>query len=375
MLLSAIFVAISFMLQTAVAQDRVKEIRKIYADALEAVKMMKEEPHSMNLTEVKSKATHGGVGMVEETITYYSELVYNTMLDEAPGEVYMPRFVRTKKVYNEALSGTATSEYVFDTQTGNLVFCFMKSTGYEGDMNLHEEQRFYFNQDGSLCTKNAVVKKTADNSQVTTFEANDEVALKEALYLKDLFNSLMNRNIVKTSEKPVMGSADLTFFDLQGPVKRAKTMQGDLDFDRNGRLVLFDGVDPFRPSGPSRTALDDEGSFVDNVWLQRNAQGQICGKCYYEYASDFEISPEGRIMKEISFGEGMCMITTYNYDAKGRLISKSEQEVDPDMANDEYKPVGEPTTTHYSYSDYDRYGNWTKCKVQDDSWERVIEYY
>lgn len=363
--------------QMTVAQDRVKEIRKMYADALEQIKMQKEEPRAVSLTEVKSKANYGGVGLVEETISFYSTPFAIAQLESAD-DVFSPFFIRTKKDFKEASVGASMREYVFDTNTGNLTFCFVKSFGYEGDMDLYEEQRLYFNGDGSLCTSNAVVKKKSDNSQVTTFVANEEEALKESRRLKELFNSMMNECTVKQIETPIAGSPDLTFFGLIGPVKRVKQGESDeLIFDRNGRLVLCNGMDPFRASGPSRS-MSEDGSFYDNGWMRRNAQGMICGEYFFEMARDYEIGADGRILKEMGFYEDQGGITTYNYDIQGRLVSIVEQTVEYDQGSDPltYSTVGDPETTTFTYLEVDSHGNWTKRQTQDgDVMSRVIEYY
>ncbi len=359
------------------AQDRVKEIRKIYAEALDQIKMVKDEPHSVGVTEIKSKATYGGVGMIEETISFYSNQFSIAQVEEA-NDTFAPFLVRTKKNYLEASAGASTSEYVFDQQTGNLVFCFIKSFGYEGDENLYEEQRLYFNADGSLCTSNAVVKQKSDNSQVTTFVADEEAVCKEALRLKDLFNSAMNPALVKPMAAPIAGSPDLTFFELTGPVKRVQVEGRDeLVFDRNGRLVLCGGMDPFRGSGPSRS-MDENGGFMDQSWMRRNVQGMICGEYFLEMVREYELAADGRILKETAFYEDQGGITTYNYDAKGRLTSIVEQTVEFDHYAEpvKYSTVDDPTTTTFTYPVVDSHGNWTKRQTQNgEVTTRVIEYY
>lgn len=381
LLLFLVLAAMSIASQNIFAQDRVKEIRKMYADALQDLNAMKEEPHQVNTVEIRNTATEGGVGIVEETTTFYSYHTENmSVVTDGGNDFYSLFFARTKRDYKEApAQGVLTSEYLFDTETGNLVFCFKKTPGYEDSMDMYQEERFYFNDNGTLCTSNAVVKQKKDNSKVTEFVANEEEILRESLRLMNLFNSIRNRGLEKQFEQSVTSSSDLGFFELNGPVKHVRYENGDeLSFDKNGTLVLRNGVNPFRASGPSRRMIDPEGEqlIVDVVWMQRNAQGQICSEYFLESATDYEVGADGRKLKEESFGEGYGQTCTYQYDEKNRLIRIVEQEIDFESGDDGvHKPIGSPKTLTFRYTKTDGHGNWTERETSDgNTVKRTIEY-
>lgn len=56
LLLFLVLAAMSIASQNVDAQDRVKEIRKMYADALQDLNAMKEEPHQVNTVEIRNTA-------------------------------------------------------------------------------------------------------------------------------------------------------------------------------------------------------------------------------------------------------------------------------------------------------------------------------
>lgn len=371
----ALITALCALSHGAAAQDRVKEIRQMYADAQQQIKNAKEEPHEVQTLEVKYRRNEGGVGIVEETVTFYSNYAGNAYLNEA-GDAYVPFFVRTKHEYKEAIIGTTSSEYLYDTNTGNLIFSFSKSNGYEDSDDMYCEDRVYFNQDGTLCQANGVVKQKADNKQATTYMADEETARKQGLRYMELFNSVMNPTLVLPAKESTTGSPDLNFFNLQGPVKTLDYFGSKAFFNQSGRLTSFDGHYPFRASGPTRTMNDEDGSFEDHCWLRRNDLGQICAEYFYEMATEYQVATDGRRLSSLSFCEGTIILTTYNYDAQQRLQSTTEQEVEVDEDQKVTKKIGEPTTVTYTYTGKDQYGNWLVQKGSDGSEvKREIEYW
>lgn len=357
------------------AQGRVKEIRQMYADAQNQIKTMKEEPHEVHTLEVKYRRSEGGVGIVEETVTFYSILATNLYLNDA-GDAYVPFFIRTKHEYKEALIGTTTSEYLYDTNTGSLVFSFKKTNGYEDSDDMYCEDRVYFNQDGTLCQANGVVKQRADNKQVTTFTGDENTAREEGIRYLELFNAVMNPAMVLSAKESTSGSPDLCFYDLNGPVKTLTYFSTTAIFSRNGRLISLDGAYPFRASGPMRTMNDEDGSFIDHCWLRRNDLGLICSEYFYESGIDYQVAPDGRKLSSLAEGEGSAYSTTYNYDIQQRLTSITEQEVELGENQEITQKIGSPTTITYTYSGKDKYGNWLTRKGSDGSeMTREIEYY
>lgn len=361
-------------------QPRVKEIRQLYASALERIKQESEDPHMLSRLEIKAQRTMAAVGLVETTENYYGMQCG----DHIGGVInaFQAYFIRAKEDYKEAMCGATSGEFLYDPETCNLIFAFIRESSYEGDPDLYVEQRFYFNEDGSLCTKTGLVKKDSDNSKVTEFVANEESALQWSRQLTNRYNQLLNQEMIVTENRKIHGSTDLTFFGLKGNVKHM-TENGqrlDLHFDPWGRLVRMNGADPFRPTGPLRMMRDPENeqSLVDLPWLQRDPRGMICAWSSYESNTEFDVAADGRPLGETSVGEGYAEKVAYTYDAQSRIAKQVTQEVNMDYSTDPVTctSVGDPITLTFTYSDIDANGNWTIRKDSEGNvTKREIEYY
>ena len=140
-------------------------------------------------------------------------------------------------------------------------------------------------------------------------------------------------------------SSDLAFFELRGPVKQVKEDYMVYEFDRNGQLTKHNGEFNFARDNQGRiVSMDGYENHVTYLWDSRRPTGSEAA------------------------AEGMTILEAYTYDERGFVV-KIEHSVD-----------GEVSYETLSYSDLDKYGNWTKRSSQGyeygrgSAW-RTIEYY
>ena len=140
-------------------------------------------------------------------------------------------------------------------------------------------------------------------------------------------------------------SSDLAFFELRGPVKQVKEDYMVYEFDRNGQLT--------RHNGEFKFARDNQGRIVSMEGYENHVT--------YLWDSQRPTGSE-------AVAEGMTILESYTYDERGFVV-EIEHSVD-----------GEVLYETLSYSDLDKYGNWTKRSSQGyeygrgSAW-RTIEYY
>ena len=168
-------------------------------------------------------------------------------------------------------------------------------------------------------------------------------------------------------------STDLAFFDLQGPVKSCN----GVEFDRSGRVVTMDGIDPFAIDGPYRD-IDTTGGFAEYCQWGRDDEGKISSVLCVESINNYEWK-DGRVMGENGSGEGIDWVIEYQYSPEGRLMKTDTYYLDEEGTR-ELSDV-----TEYEYLEFDGKGNWTRRKVKyqdvtiDYNYEneetRSIEYY
>lgn len=140
-------------------------------------------------------------------------------------------------------------------------------------------------------------------------------------------------------------SPDLAFFELRGPVKQVKEDYMVYEFDRNGQLTRHNGEFKFARDNQGRiVSMEGYENHVTYLWDSQRPSGSEAA------------------------AEGMTILESYTYDERGFVV-KIEHSVD-----------GEVSYETLSYSDLDKYGNWTKRSSQGyeygrGSASRTIEYY
>ena len=169
---------------------------------------------------------------------------------------------------------------------------------------------------------------------------------------------------------------DLTYWDLQGPVKHCN----DVEFDRQGKMLTIGGYDPFAIEQAYRDLDGDEG-FVEFAKWERDGEGRITSITGVEGMSEFTWS-DGRVLSASGFEEGSVWRNDYEYDAEGRLVKLIEYLGGFEDEEDEL-PLW--SITEYKYLEFDSYGNWihraVKVSLSDiensEEYEenRAIEYY
>lgn len=381
-MLALIATTLASSAQNKTEQERIKEVRQMYANAKEGMKEGHDESEDSpslleNTLRIERNRVVGIVGPTKKIITCYSYQHPNMYSDT---EMLFPlTFVTISEVDNilESLTEPTYHELLFDTNTGNLVFYFSKShIMYEGDTEMIEEMRCYYNEDATVCNATVNVKQT-DGSRVTDYEAQEYDAEKPIFIANDikrLYNGLMNENYTYNQLHTTDMTVDLTFFELKGNVRSVSydNEKENLVFDRNGVLVLEDGMDPFRVVGPSRKCLDDDCSQMEEMSVRlRDSRGNISQLMLLEYYEEYVTDASGRVLSSTSNSDDTTLGSTMHYDAQGRLVKVENYNLDEEGN----KTSDEPTVT-YTYLETDECGNWTKRRDNEGNiQQRTITYY
>lgn len=123
---------------TGLAQDRIKQIRELYASALAGVKDARENQQSQTAMLTQTiRRNEPAMGLV----TYENELYTNT--NEQQCAFY--RSKRTAGPYDPTVT-----EALFD-ENGQIIFCYIRETFVYDTTTWRYEERFYWNADGTLC--------------------------------------------------------------------------------------------------------------------------------------------------------------------------------------------------------------------------------
>lgn len=184
-------------------------------------------------------------------------------------------------------------------------------------------------------------------------------------------------------------SPDLSFFELQGPVKRcndAVAPNGQyfdyVEYDRSGKIISVDGYDPFILEKPWSEVNEETSTMEDHCKWSRDDQGLISF-----FACDWSVASftwtDGLLTSIVRSHEDMMYKHELEYDGKGRLVKQTvyggtDEELEADaMALDR--------VWEYIYLEFDAYGNWTRRLEKYTDYEinyedqeeatRSIEYY
>ena len=169
---------------------------------------------------------------------------------------------------------------------------------------------------------------------------------------------------------------DLTYWELQGPVKRCD----EVKFDRQGTMVGIDEYDPFAIDQAYRESAGED-DFVEYAKWERDEEGYIASITGMEGMSEYTWN-DGRVVSAAGFEEGTVWKNDFEYDAEGRLVKLIEYIGGFEDEEDEL-PLW--STTEYSYLEFDSHGNWIRRAVkvtladmentEDYEETRTIEYY
>ena len=159
-----------------------------------------------------------------------------------------------------------------------------------------------------------------------------------------MLNKIVTENDNQVEVLPSV-SSDLAFFELRGPVKQVKEDYMVYEFDRNGQLTKYNGEFKFARDNQGRiVSMEGYENHVTYLWDSQRPSGSEAA------------------------AEGMTILESYTYGEQG-FVEKIKHTVD-----------GEISYETLSYSDLDKYGNWTKRSSQGyeygrGSASRTIEYY
>lgn len=179
-----------------------------------------------------------------------------------------------------------------------------------------------------------------------------------------------------TKETTMTTSADLTFWELIGPVR----ICDEVEFDRQGMMVKYGQYNPFTIDEPYRE-IDEEGYMEEFAKWERNGAGQIStitgieGMTKYKWSNGVLVHYEG-------IQEGTKYNADFEYDADGLLVKMVEYSRNLGDEEDEM-PLW--STTEYFYLEFDDQDNWIRRDVSvtyadydfTESYEetRTIKYY
>ena len=185
-------------------------------------------------------------------------------------------------------------------------------------------------------------------------------------------NNSQNKNEAK---EIVTVTPDLTYWDLQGPVKHCN----EVEFDNKGTMVGIGGYDPFSIEQAYREMDGDD--FVEFSKWERDEEGHIASVTGIEGMSEYTWN-DGRVVSAAGFEEGTVWKNDYEYDSEGRLVKLLEYIGGFEDEEDEL-PLW--STTEYNYLEFDSHGNWIRRAVkviladmeniEEYEETRTIEYY
>lgn len=138
----------------------VQEVRKMYADAHQAIADMDLEEHMLCRMVSTSQCNMPAVGIPKETITTYFN---NADRDEDWYPIFRPFFITRK--FNASVR-QFYEEYLFDMKSGRLVFAFLQGDSYEHETK--DETRYYFGEDG-LISENIKGDRIAEADAVVRY--------------------------------------------------------------------------------------------------------------------------------------------------------------------------------------------------------------
>ena len=188
----------------------------------------------------------------------------------------------------------------------------------------------------------------------------------------------------------VTHSPDLTFFELQGPVKSCiGAVSPDVqsfacvEYDRSGKITSVNGEDPFALEEPWSEVNEETSTMEDHCKWIRDDQGQITS--FYGEWTDVNFTwKEGRVTLVWRNHEDMTYRHEFEYDAEGRLVKQTVYGGTIDEVEDNAMVLDH--ILEYTYLEFDDHGNWIRRNEKwtdaeldflngEEEVSRTIEYY
>ena len=187
----------------------------------------------------------------------------------------------------------------------------------------------------------------------------------------------------------VTSSPDMTFFELQGPVRScdgAVTPDGNsighVEYDRSGKIISVNGEDPFALEEPWSEINEETSTMEDHCKWIRDDQGQI-SSFYGEWTDANFTWKDGRVSLIWRNHEDLTYRHEFEYDAEGRLVKQTVYGGTIDEVEDDTMVLDH--IVEYTYLEFDDHGNWTRRNEKWTDYEindedqnevvRVIEYF
>lgn len=187
------FLLLLVLLPLRAQQYVLDEVRGKYAEAQETIKQMKEELNANNSVTIKKHYIVSAIGPVEETIEAFFTDDANPEEDGVQNH-YATFFVRSKCDARPTTMGLTCKEFLFDVETGQLIFYFKQQTTEYKEKPVTIEYRDYYDRDGLFCKGFIKVKSAETGKEIPAedLESDGSEGLAEAEKLSPLLDQLMN---------------------------------------------------------------------------------------------------------------------------------------------------------------------------------------
>lgn len=129
----------------------VKKIRTLYAEAVKEMDLVKKKknPEPGQYAKFEKETLSPNCVVEKSTIEFYAPMEYNEATHKGEYHVLMIR-ERRKELTGYCLE--YYTEYLFDRNTGELLFSFQKNDGVFTEIEVTNECRYYFNAEGKCDT-------------------------------------------------------------------------------------------------------------------------------------------------------------------------------------------------------------------------------
>jgi len=131
----------------------VKAVRAAYSEAKEKIKLADGDPSPRNDASATLSYNVPGTGPRTTVVHCYFDLD-----TDENGAHYQPYFITLK--YNIA-ARAFYEEYLFDPESGRLLFAFLQGDTFEGAKN---EERYYYDESGRLASVNVKGERTVEDA-------------------------------------------------------------------------------------------------------------------------------------------------------------------------------------------------------------------
>ncbi len=178
---------------TAAQKARQQEVRMKYAEAQKYAEQQKMNSQTGQYITVTWPRMEAAVGKVEENIEFYSQEKEDAELSIT---FYELQLVRSRLKRPEAQIGDAYSEFLYDTDTGKLIFYYNTHKYWWADEEVKMETRCYYNTDGSFSSGSVKLSSPQGKGEALypaeLQDINGMDAIREQNRYQNAFNSIAN---------------------------------------------------------------------------------------------------------------------------------------------------------------------------------------